>query len=380
MAKFKRLRKGKIRTPAPLGQSFAVLLSIMFLGLTPAEAQNYSVPGQSEPSSQSEQSPDGSSGAQSSGTGPDSGEPPIGAAEGMPDDGNAQQTSSNEPLPAAPPPELPDGSTPIPNADAIPSTTSTFGAVEIPGYTEAMNAAKNPGQGKGNKQVIESLRDVFPVNGNPLKDLFTPQPQFVTPQTLMNPQPTSPKSGESNPLKGLFTPQPQYVTPQTLLNPEPTPPDGEINHFKGVFTAQPQYPTPQTLMNPHPLPRYYVKERLPEHFFEKNTATKGNSGDKAETPLGPSKPSDSVAANHNHPLRQAMLLINSAREEDAVGLMDRFLVQYPGNFQARYVKAVALVRLRRLGDARAEYKTILQFSGDFALKKLAQEGIAKLDE
>lgn len=378
MPKLERLRNRKCRWPAALSQPFAVAITVMLWLTTTAEAQNYSGPGQSEPVSQSEQSPDSSAGTQSSAAGTETGDPQVspqpgdtGSADGMPDDGDTQETTYNAPLPEAPPPEPSGGPTAIPNADAIPSSNS---------YTEATNADKSPHQGKGNKQLIESLRDVFPINGNPLKDLFTPQPQYVTPQTLLNPQPKAPQSGEANPLKGLFTPQPQYITPQTLLNPEPTPPAGEINHFKGVFTAQPQFPTPQTLMNPHPLPRYYVKERLPDHFFERNTGTKSDSGDKAETPLGPSKPSDGVAANNGHPLRQAMLLIDSAHEEDAVGLMDRYLVQYPGNFQARYVKAVALVRLRRLGDARTEYKTILQFSSDVALKKLAQEGISKLNE
>jgi len=372
------LENRNCRRKAALSQPLVVALAVLFWATNFAGAQNYSGPGQTEPSSQIEQSPEGSTGTESSGAGQESGEAQAspqpadtGTTGGIPDDGNTQETTYNAPLPEAPPAELPAGSSPIPNADAIPSNTS---------YTEAVNAAKSPNQGKGNKQLIESLRDVFPINGNPLKDLFTPQPQYVTPQTLLNPQPAVPKSGEVNPLKGLFTPQPQYITPQTLLNPEPTPPAGEINHFKGVFTAQPQFPTPQTLMNPHPLPRYYVKERLPDHFFEKNTGTKSNSGDKAETPLGPSKSSDSVAANSSHPVRQAMLLIDSAHEEDAVGLMDRYLVQYPGNFQARYVKAVALVRLRRFGDARTEYKTILQFASDVALRKLAQEGISKLDE
>lgn len=378
MPKLEQVKNRNYRWPAALSQPLAVATAFLFWATTIAEAQNYSGSGQTEPSSQSEQSPDSSTGTQSSGVGQETGEAQIspqpadtGSSEGLPDDGNSQETTNNAPLPEAPPAEIPVGTTPIPNADAIPGSSS---------YTDDMNAGKSPNQSKGNKQLIESLRDVFPVNGNPLKDLFTPQPQYVTPQTLLNPQPTVPKSGEVNPLKGLFTPQPQYITPQTLLNPEPTPPAGEINHFKGVFTAQPQFPTPQTLMNPHPLPRYYVKERLPDHFFEKNTGTKSESSDKAETPLGPSKSSDSVAADTSHPLRQAMLLINSAHEEDAVGLIDRYLVRYPGNFQARYVKAVALVRLRRLGDARTEYKTILQFSSDVALKKLAQEGISKLDE
>ncbi|MCC7527706.1 MAG: hypothetical protein IT342_04235 [Candidatus Melainabacteria bacterium] len=269
---------------------------------------------------------------------------------------------------------------PIPNADATAPPKRTFGAVEISGNSEAMGAAQNPAQSKVNKQLIESLRDVFPINGNPLKDLFTPQPQYVTPQTLMNPQPEAPRPGEANPLKGLFTPQPQYITPQTLINPEPNPPIGEMNHFKGVFTAQPQYITPQTIMNPHVLPRYYVKERLPDHFFESGASAKKAQTEQAETQLGPSKSSDYAGCPDNHPLRQAMLLMNSARETHALALIDRLLVQYPGNFQARYVKAVALVRLRRFGDARQEYMTILKFSFDVALKKLAQEGLAKLTE
>jgi hypothetical protein len=390
MATLTRLRKRKPPFLRVGKEHLLLVVTLFWMGQIAAEAQNYSGPGQSDPSAQSEQSPDSSAGKASPGLTPEGGDPSAGSqtadtvpSEGMSNEGVQPETSSNAPLPEAPPPELPGGSSsgpvPIPNADAIPDSTSKFGAVEIPGYTEAMNAAKNPSQAKGNKQLIESLRDVFPINGNPLKDLFTPQPQFVTPQTLMNPQPTAPKAGESNPLKGLFTPQPQYVTPQTLLNPEPSPAAGEINHFKGVFTAQPQFPTAQTLMNPHPLPRYYVKERLPDHFFEKSVNAKDASG-AVETPLGPSKPSEAVSSSNSHPLRQAMLLINSAREEDAVALMDRFLVQYPGNFQARYVKAVALVRLRRLGDARSEYKTIVQFSNDVALRKLAQEGMTKLDE
>ncbi len=303
--------------------------------------------------------------------------------QAAPPDADASQADAAKvaPLPEAPPPELPQsGSQSVPNQDAMADTTRTFGAAEIPGYSEAMGAAKDPSQAKDNKQLIESLRDVFPVNGNPLKDLFTPQPQYVTPQTLLNPQPTMPKPGEANPLKGLFTPQPQYITPQTLLNPEPNPPSGEINHLKGVFTAQPQYITPQTIMNPHALPRYYVKERLPDHFFVKDGADKKLAEEKEETPLGPARAADNADSANTHPLRQAMLLINSAHETDAIALMDRVLVQYPGNFQAHYVKAVALVRLRRFGDAREEYKTIMRFSPDLGLKKLAQEGLTKLDE
>ncbi len=340
-----------------------------------AGAQELSGTGQSEPAVQAEQSSESGSDntgrSQGSGTasdGPDNSPPPA----MQPDEMAPGETQSTETQPA-------DASTSIsPPADAGAGQPPETETPQV--ESSASGQPLSPAQSKANKQLLESLRDVFPINGNPLKDLFTPQPQYVTPQTLMNPQPAAPRSGEANPLKGLFTPQPQYITPQTLINPEPNPPFGEMNHFKGVFTAQPQYITPQTIMNPHALPRYYVKERLPEHFFEKDASGKKAEIDQAETQSGPSKPSDNAGHSNNHPLRQAMFLINSAREADAVALIDRLLVQYPGNFQARYVKAVALVRLRRFGDACEEYKAILQFSSDVALKKLAQEGMAKLTE
>lgn len=397
MAKSIGLQKHKSTGAQALG--LMLVLNLLTEASQSAIAQDLSGSGQSAPQTQAEQSSESASGEQSSGTSSESSDNSSSAAMQVEEVPPAQTepteappaeaaTSSAPATPQAEPPaiETPEsdpqasGQAPIPNEGAIPASARTFGAVEIPGYSEAMGSAQNPAQSKANKQLIESLRDVFPINGNPLKDLFTPQPQYVTPQTLMNPQPAAPRAGEANPLKGLFTPQPQYITPQTLMNPEPNPPGGEINHFKGVFTAQPQYVTPQTIMNPHPLPRYYVKERLPEHFFEKDASGKKAQTDTAETQLGPSKSADNSGAPDNHPLRRAMLLMNSAREADAVALMDRLLVQYPGNFQARYVKAVALVRLRRFGDAREEYKTILQFSADFALRQLAQEGMAKLTE
>ena len=256
---------------ARMTAGFCAALLIVLLFAQSSKAQNDAVSEQSKQARQIAQNvqngsdtQDETNSADSAGNSSAAMPPDVSQADAQATDFDAEASSANPPLPPAPPPILPESdsqaSVPdgIPNADAMTNTPGTFGSADIPGYSEAMKAASSPTQSKGNKQLIESLRDVFPVNGNPLKDLFTPQPQFVTPQTLMNPQPMAPKAGEANPLKGLFTPQPQYVTPQTLMNPEPNPPDGEINHLKGVFTAQPQFPTPQTLMNPHALPRYYV--------------------------------------------------------------------------------------------------------------------------
>lgn len=204
----------------------------------------------------------------------------------------------------------------------------------------------------------------------------------------MNPQPSAPLHGETNPLKGLFTAQPQYPTPQTLMNPHPTPDASDPNHLKGVFTAQPQFPTPQTLMNPHPMPRYYVKERLPNEFFEPIAAstksvkdknpTNQNTAAAAAAAAQVAREGGDMAAATSNSLRQAVHMINAAHERDAIGLIERVIVQSPNNYQAHYLKAVALVRMRRYGDARIVYKTILQFSADMALKRLAEEGLAKL--
>ena len=205
----------------------------------------------------------------------------------------------------------------------------------------------------------------------------------------MNPQPAAPLAGEKNPLKGLFTAQPQYPTPQTLMNPHPTPDASDPNHLKGVFTAQPQFPTPQTLLNPHPMPRYYVKERLPNEFFEpvkspatafrENNPTNQNTAAAAAASNAALKERTDAAAATSHALRQAVQMINAAHESDAIGLLDRVMVQAPSNYQAHYLKAVALVRMRRYGDARTIYKNILQSHGaDPALKRLAEEGLSKL--
>lgn len=81
--------------------------------------------------------------------------------------------------------------------------------------------------------------------GNPLTGLFTPQPQYQTPQTKMNDSPTP--AGETNPIGKLFT----YQNP----NPE-APPAGTNNMLQGAFTAQPQFATPQSQVNPEPQAKF----------------------------------------------------------------------------------------------------------------------------
>lgn len=254
--------------------------------------------------------------------------------------------------------------------------------------------------------------------GNPLEGLFTPQPQYPGATSLMNPEATPPPAGELNPLKGLFTPQPQYVTPQALPNPDGRPPDGETNHFKGMFTPPNQWATPQTILNPHAEPRSLVPERqflwgsdedsaalLRQHFVntygserspqavpeEKAAGGKGaKESSRQPTPkvkqssvgpekTDPAKPvSESPHEKQPSPLRDALSCMASSDYEKSVQVIDRFLLENPNDAQAHYLRAVALVKLRRYENAAAEYKQVLHIRPGDRLGDLARNGLKKL--
>jgi hypothetical protein len=87
--------------------------------------------------------------------------------------------------------------------------------------------------------------------GNPLSGLFTPQPQYVTPQTTQNHDPVIPAGSEKNPIGGLFTNNFQQGKASDA-------PDGTNNMLKGVFTGQNPYQTPQAQQNPDGQAKYAV--------------------------------------------------------------------------------------------------------------------------
>lgn len=124
--------------------------------------------------------------------------------------------------------------------------------------------------------------------GNPLQNLFTPQPQYPTPQSVTNPQPSF-ASGDDRPVTRIFS--------VNNNNPEKAP-EGTNNMLQGVFTAQPQYITPQTLQNQYgqalnALPGYGQAK------FEdlKNAGINYKVGDKLIINDGSDKPASEKAAD-----------------------------------------------------------------------------------
>ncbi len=250
--------------------------------------------------------------------------------------------------------------------------------------------------------------------GNPLEGLFTPQPQYPKSHSLLNPEATPPPPGELNPLKGLFTPQPQYITPQTLRNPYGQPPDGEVNHLTGLFTPTNQWATPRTLLNPQSEPRHLIPERqflwgqseeqaalyrqhnlntyareqvVPPKEQSKpglgttdtgSSATKKKDGAIAKRPKLFTESHRSQEQQQSSPLNQAKFLIASSKYDLGLQLIDRILIEHPDDAQAHYLKAVALVKLRRYKDAATEYKTVLTLQPKDHLGNLARQGLKKL--
>lgn len=250
-------------------------------------------------------------------------------------------------------------------------------------------------------ELLQQAAVLLQQRGNALKDLFTPQPQYPTSQSIMNPQPAAPPAGELNPLKGLFTPQPQYPTSQTIMNPHASPQDGEHNHFKGLFTPQPQYPTSQTIMNPEAEPRHLVPERVIKWPgasglgganttpAEKANGKRGTNQSAvppsamlpATAPLVP--PDASQAAPHPEApfvkqLREAIVLMNGRHYGKSIETLTHILDNEPHNAQAHYIRAVNYVQMRKYAEAASDYKQVMTLQPNTVLSSMASEGLKKI--
>jgi hypothetical protein len=303
----------------------------------------------------------------------------------------------------------------------------------------AQDANSSPAAGVDSAQSIGPALDVK--RGNPLEKLFTPPNQWSTPQTVLNPQPPAPDPGELNPLRNLFTPMVQWSTPQTLQNPQAGPPDGEVSHLKNVFTPPNQWSTPQTVLNPQAVPPSLVPERellwgsddrrnelLLEHRAntlgsassppavlapgavaeqtQKSAAqpkkaqsaaksaskapdsTKTSSKESAIVPAEPSKNGLTVppppvsqpagGAKADSPLKMSLSLMRSGDNERSLQLLNQIIGQHPADASARYLKAVALVRMKQYKAAAEEYNEVIRLSPGTRLSTYAREGLTKI--
>jgi hypothetical protein len=278
-------------------------------------------------------------------------------------------------------------------------------------------------------QSTESGTGLNVQRGNPLSGLFTPQPQYPTPQTIFNPEPKAPRPGELNPLKGLFTPQPQYPTAQTIRNGDGEPALGEVNHLKSVFTPPNQYATAQTVLNPQAVPRHFVPERqllwgsedvrndlIKQHNLNTfgvedpllNPVPKNigvlpgqtdvkpggvTNGGKSEPGQG-GKSSvsfhgsttttetifDETRKAKREQLRDVLKMMAAKNNSAALKALAPMLKDDPENAQIHYLKAVALVNLHRYEEGGREYKTVLERSSSDQLSRLARVGLAKIGQ
>lgn len=321
--------------------------------------------------------------------------------------------------------DLPDGSGALPlqvidvgtgTPVVLPAQPGTVTGDSQPGSTSSEPGAaaaqgENAPQRMVPTELLQQAAVLLQQRGNALKDLFTPQPQYPTSQTIFNPQPAAPAAGQLNPLKGLFTPQPQYPTPQSIMNPHASPADGEHNHFKGLFTPQPQYPTPQTIMNPEAEPRHLVPERVikwpgASGLAGSNSTPAEAANDKRGTGQSPVPPSAGRAgeappaagapavAPHAPPdispggvhaeapyvkhLKEAILLMNARHYVRSVEALTRILDAEPHNAQAHYIRAVNYVHLRKYAEAAADYRQVMALQPNTVLSSMAAEGLKKI--
>lgn len=79
-----------------------------------------------------------------------------------------------------------------------------------------------------------------------------------------------------------------------------------------------------------------------------------------------------------HPLREAIMLMNTGQSEEALAVLTKVIKAQPNNAQAYYLRGVILVKQRRYGEAAAAYNNVLQLTPSGELSTLAKSGLAKI--
>jgi hypothetical protein len=287
---------------------------------------------------------------------------------------------------------------------------------------------------------------------NPVQGLFTPQPQYPTAQSQANPDPTPPTGGAggANPLGALFNMGASPNAPAAAYN-APDTPKGE-NPLQGFFTGQPQFVTPQTLSNPDPTPKVpgpygteakentataengdktanpagdgntakeedktagdkdkaegkEGKDKTASEEKDKDKEAKGEDKDKEKDKdkeaKGEDKDKEKTAEDGDkekskdknkkaekeeelpppgayNALKEAIALINGGQPGQALSLLGGITKQYPGQAQAHYLSAVALVTLRNYDQAAEEYRAVIRLVPTTSLAQRAADGLKKI--
>jgi hypothetical protein len=179
-----------------------------------------------------------------------------------------------------------------------------------------------------------------------------------------------PEGDRPNPLEGLYTPQPQYPTPQTIMNPEPVPKNFNPESGPSQSLTPPAPPPTTTPTQPATKPAGEAKTQPAK---KKAPAKKGKKDNKAQQAAPPAPPPV------YNPLKDALFNLNLGQYDAAIGIVDKLLQSDANNAEAHYVKAVALVYQQKFADAAYEYRKVMSISPNSELAARAEEGLKRVN-
>jgi cytochrome c-type biogenesis protein CcmH/NrfG len=74
----------------------------------------------------------------------------------------------------------------------------------------------------------------------------------------------------------------------------------------------------------------------------------------------------------------SLSLMRSGDNERSLQLLNQIIGQHPADASARYLKAVALVRMKQYKAAAEEYNEVIRLSPGTRLSTYAREGLTKI--
>lgn len=125
--------------------------------------------------------------------------------------------------------------------------------------------------------------------------------------------------------------------------------------------------------------------KLPPASDTKNSANatpkkNRNPAPQLVPPPSPVMAEPSSIPDDKNPMKQAIHAINQKEYEKAQALLSELTKLDPENMKALYLDAVVCVHQKKYLQAEEKYRRILDRSNDEELKKLAKDGLKKLEE